>query len=103
MDVERTAIDQVTVDRGVKEAVADGVVDMAVDIVVHPARRDAGEEWIDMAWFGDRSFAHAADCFIESCTHLRPAIRLPCHSAALREASMTVRKCTATVASMSVP
>src|SRR3546814_351985 len=43
VDVEPTRADQVGVDRRVEVGVVDHVVHVAVDVVVHPARRD-GEE-----------------------------------------------------------
>jgi hypothetical protein len=43
VDVEPAVADQVLVDDGVEVAVIDDVIDVAVDVVVHPARRDGKE------------------------------------------------------------
>ena len=52
VDVEHALLDQVGVDGGVEPAVIDDVVDMAVGVVVHPARGDGAKDSVGAARLG---------------------------------------------------
>src|SRR5690606_16212065 len=58
VDVERTGLDQPAVHRAVEVAVVDDVVDVAVDVVVHPARLDRHEAGITIARLRLRAGGH---------------------------------------------
>src|SRR5215203_2558888 len=53
-DVEAALTDQIFVDHGVEVGIVDDVVDVTVDVVVHPPRRDGEEMLVGGARFGRR-------------------------------------------------
>ena len=63
MDVERTGSDQVLVHRRVEQAEVDDIVEVAVDVVVHPTRRQRFEMCERAARLGFGSF-HGVYSFI---------------------------------------
>src|SRR5258708_2405530 len=60
MDVEPAGPDQVLVDDGVEVGIVDDVVDVAVDVVVHPTRRNGEEMPVEGAARGSAHDAGAA-------------------------------------------
>ncbi|MCY1541891.1 hypothetical protein D9M68_776050 [compost metagenome] len=52
MDVQRAPLDQPSVHSGVEPAVVDDVVDVAVDVVVAPARADGAEDAVVVPGLG---------------------------------------------------
>ena len=62
LDVESTRIDEIAVDHGVEVRIVGHVVDVPVDIIVHPARRDGQE--VPVAGAKPRRIAaHSGDGF----------------------------------------
>src|ERR1019366_8513701 len=59
-DVEAALVDEVRVDDGIEIRVVDDVVDVTVDVVVHPARGDGQEVTERVARGGFRFAGHAA-------------------------------------------
>ena len=59
VDVQYAAANQVLVDNGIEVRVIDDVVDVAVDVVVHPARRDEEKMPVVRTRLGGFSFRHA--------------------------------------------
>ncbi|MNE71063.1 hypothetical protein D3C80_1669000 [compost metagenome] len=65
LEVEQVLLQQPAVDYGVEPAVVDDVVDVAVDVVVHPARGDIAQEAIVFALMRC-GFAHGSSLLLHA-------------------------------------
>src|SRR3712207_6061355 len=54
LDIQHALVDQVSVDDRIKVRVVNDVVDVAVDVVIHPSGRNCQEVMVPVARFGSR-------------------------------------------------
>ena len=81
LDIEHALLYQVGIDGGIEPAVIDHIVDVAVGVVVHPARRDAAKYLVGAARRGLRFFMFVLAHGVRFCQCVNQALAIGLHPA----------------------